>query len=155
MSASIGSRKPAPVGARIVVESERVGRPARCGLIEAVVHPAPPAYRVLWDDGRTSIVTPASGCARIHDRAALDAQALARAINERIRELEQPWGGMYTFVCECADAACTQAISLSEQEYDETRAADGRYAAAPGHERRSERVVGRSERFVTVERWLA
>jgi hypothetical protein len=53
------------VGARIVVESERATRPPRRGLIEALLRNSPPAYRVLWDDGRTSIVRPAAGCARI------------------------------------------------------------------------------------------
>jgi len=38
---------------------------ARCGVIEEVLQVQPPRYRVRWDDGRTSIITPASGAARI------------------------------------------------------------------------------------------
>jgi Domain of unknown function (DUF1918) len=55
----------AAVGSRIVVESEKVAQSARCGVIEEVLQVQPPRYRVRWDDGRTSIITPASGAAWI------------------------------------------------------------------------------------------
>jgi hypothetical protein len=55
----------AAVGSRIVVESEKVAQSARCGVIEEVLQVEPPRYRVRWDDGRTGIITPASGAARI------------------------------------------------------------------------------------------
>ena len=58
----------AAVGSRIVVESEKVAQSARCGVIEEVLQAQPPRYRVRWDDGRTSIITPASGAARIERR---------------------------------------------------------------------------------------
>ena len=57
------------VGRRIIVESERVAQPSRSGLIEELLHSDPPCYRVRWDDGRTSIFTPASGSARIGRRS--------------------------------------------------------------------------------------
>jgi hypothetical protein len=53
------------VGDNIVVESERVAQPSRRGVIEEVLHEAPPRYRVQWDDGHTSIFTPSAGSARI------------------------------------------------------------------------------------------
>jgi hypothetical protein len=53
------------IGARIVVESERIARPRRAGFIEQIANPLVASYHVLWDDGRTSIITPSSGCAQI------------------------------------------------------------------------------------------
>ena len=55
----------AHAGDRIVVESERASQPGRAGVIEEVLHEAPPRVRVLWDDGHTSILTPSAGVARI------------------------------------------------------------------------------------------
>ena len=55
----------AEVGDRIVVEAEKVGQSARSGVVEEVLDPEQPRLRVHWDDGHTSIVTPAAGAARI------------------------------------------------------------------------------------------
>jgi Domain of unknown function (DUF1918) len=55
----------AAVGDRIVVEAEKVAQPARSGVIEEVLHEEPPRYRVRWDDGHESIITPAAGAARV------------------------------------------------------------------------------------------
>jgi hypothetical protein len=55
----------AHVGDRIVVESEKVAQPSRTGVIAEVLQEQPTCVRVAWDDGRTSILTPASGAARI------------------------------------------------------------------------------------------
>lgn len=53
------------VGDRIVIESERAAQSARTGVIQEVLQAQPPRYRVRWEDGRESIVTPAAGAARI------------------------------------------------------------------------------------------
>jgi hypothetical protein len=53
------------VGDRIVVESERADQPARRGVIEEILSSDPPRYRVRWDDGHTSTVTPAAGALQI------------------------------------------------------------------------------------------
>jgi hypothetical protein len=58
----------AGVGDRIVVESERTAQPGRAGVIEEVLNEDPPRFRVLWDDGRTSIFAPSAGVARIEQR---------------------------------------------------------------------------------------
>jgi hypothetical protein len=42
------------VGDRVVAESESIERSARYGTVREVVH-------VEWDDGRTSVYTPAAG----------------------------------------------------------------------------------------------
>ena len=53
------------VGDRIVVESEKVAQPTRSGVIAEVLQEQPTRVRVTWDDGHTSILTPAGGAARI------------------------------------------------------------------------------------------
>ncbi len=55
----------AHVGDRIAVESERASQPSRVGVIEEVLHEDPLRVRVRWEDGRTSILTPSAGVARI------------------------------------------------------------------------------------------
>ena len=50
------------VGDRVVAESESIERSARYGTVREVVHEDPHArYRIAWDDGRTSVYTPAAG----------------------------------------------------------------------------------------------
>ena len=58
----------AGVGDRIVVESERAAQSGRAGVIEEVLNEDPPRFRVLWDNGRTSIFAPSAGVARIEQR---------------------------------------------------------------------------------------
>ncbi|HZT54182.1 MAG TPA: DUF1918 domain-containing protein [Gaiellaceae bacterium] len=56
------------MGDRIVVESKKVGHPARSGVVEQVLQERPPRFRVRWDDGRTSIFSPSAGAARLERR---------------------------------------------------------------------------------------
>jgi hypothetical protein len=50
------------VGDRVAAESESTERPARHGTVQEVVHQDPGArYRIEWDDGHTTIYTPAAG----------------------------------------------------------------------------------------------
>jgi Domain of unknown function (DUF1918) len=58
----------ARAGDSIVVESERVAQPERRGVIEEVLQEEPPRFQVRWEDGHTSILTPAAGAARIEER---------------------------------------------------------------------------------------
>jgi hypothetical protein len=55
----------AHAGDQIVVESERAAQSGRRGVIEEVLQEQPPRLRVRWDDGHTTIFTPAAGVARI------------------------------------------------------------------------------------------
>jgi hypothetical protein len=58
-------------GDRVVAESESTERPARYGTVREVVHEEPHArYRIEWDDGRTSVYTPAAGALRLAPKAA-------------------------------------------------------------------------------------
>lgn len=58
----------ARAGDRIIVESEKVAQPPRTGVIEELVKEDPPRFRVRWDDGRTTIFSPAAGSARIEPK---------------------------------------------------------------------------------------
>lgn len=60
----------ARVGDRIVVESEKVGQPAREGAILEIIEASYGVrYRVLWDDGHESTIRPSAGSARTVERA--------------------------------------------------------------------------------------
>jgi hypothetical protein len=51
---------------RIVVESEKVGQPARKGdVLEVIEASYGTRYRVIWDDGHESTFRPAAGNARV------------------------------------------------------------------------------------------
>ena len=56
----------ATIGDRIIVESEKVGRPAREGeILEVIPSSAHERYRVRWNDGHESTITPSAGSARV------------------------------------------------------------------------------------------
>jgi Domain of unknown function (DUF1918) len=55
----------AQAGDLIVVESERVAQAARKGVIEEVLQEHPARFRVRWEDGHTSIITPSAGAAKL------------------------------------------------------------------------------------------
>jgi hypothetical protein len=53
-------------GDRIIVESETVGSPPREGeILEVIEGEVGVRYRVRWSDGHESLITTASGAARI------------------------------------------------------------------------------------------
>jgi Domain of unknown function (DUF1918) len=52
-------------GDRLLVESERVGKPARAGTVEEVLSSEPLRLAVRWDDGSQTTLCPAAGAARI------------------------------------------------------------------------------------------
>jgi hypothetical protein len=60
----------ADAGDRIIVETERLTRGVRTGVIEEVLQEQPPRFRVRWDDGHISTMTPAAGAARIEKQHA-------------------------------------------------------------------------------------
>jgi hypothetical protein len=56
----------AKAGDRIIVESERVGKPPREGeILEVIVSPLAVRYNVRWADGHESTFGPSAGSARI------------------------------------------------------------------------------------------
>jgi len=56
----------AKAGDRIIVESEKVGTPARDGeILEVIASPLGVRYRVRWADGHESTFRPSAGSSRI------------------------------------------------------------------------------------------
>jgi hypothetical protein len=50
------------VGERVIAESESTERPPRTGVVEEVLGEPPHArYRIKWEDGHETILTPAAG----------------------------------------------------------------------------------------------
>ena len=143
-------------GDRIVVESERIARPPRTGVIERILHRDPGRYSVRWDDGRETIISPAAGAAWIESEErepAMDGPCLCRSVNERILELERSWGSEHDFICECEDATCTQVMRMNAEEYEAVRVDPEQFAVLPGHERSSSNdVLIRAERYVLVRK---
>jgi hypothetical protein len=59
------------VGDRVMAESESTERPPRFGTVQEVLHEDPGArYRIEWDDGHTSIYTPAAGALKAAQESA-------------------------------------------------------------------------------------
>jgi len=59
------------VGDRVVAESESTERPPRAGTVRRVLREAPsPRYEIEWDDGHTTIYTPAAGALHAEARPA-------------------------------------------------------------------------------------
>jgi hypothetical protein len=67
------------VGDRIVIEPKKAAQPGRAGVIEEVMQESPARVLVRWDDGRSSILSPAAGVARITPAKASRGRAKATA----------------------------------------------------------------------------
>ena len=81
-------------------------------------------------------------------------EALFRNVNERIAESAQGFDSEEaTFVCECADPACTERVPVSLDEYEEVRSDGTQFVLAPGHENEDvERVVARRRGYQIVRK---
>jgi hypothetical protein len=84
-------------------------------------------------------------------------QSLFRDINERVKDLNDgfsialPHG---EWLCECADLACDEHITLSMEQYERIRASGTRFAVAPEHVYPDiERVVERTGGYWVVEKY--
>ena len=57
------------VGDRVVAESESTEHSARRGTVREVLRADPSSrYRIEWDDGHTTALTPAAGALQAEDR---------------------------------------------------------------------------------------
>jgi hypothetical protein len=81
-------------------------------------------------------------------------ESFFRQVNERIREVGARFeGDSYEFLCECADASCTERLTLTVAQYEEVRANPARFALSPGHVAPEiEHVVKREEDHVVIEK---
>jgi hypothetical protein len=82
-------------------------------------------------------------------------EALFRAVNEEIRDVDRRFGvGASAFVCECADDKCVMRLSVPRDAYTAVRQSSTRFLVAPGHEDLSlETVVERHDGFFVVEKF--
>jgi hypothetical protein len=87
---------------------------------------------------------------------AAENQSIFRDVNERVDELNREhavFSEVSEWVCECADASCTERISMTMSEYESVRAHPNKFAVVPGHELLDvEFVIEANERFVTVSK---
>ena len=90
------------------------------------------------------------------ERAARN-EALFRAVNEEIRDVDRRFGvRASSFICECADDKCVVRLSVPPELYTAARANSARFLVAPGHDDPSlESVVERHEGFWVVEKFGA
>jgi hypothetical protein len=79
-------------------------------------------------------------------------EAVFRTVNEEIDDLGTSGGGN-TYVCECADVACTATIRLPHPEYTRIRSQPDHFLVKPGHELPEiERVVERKPDHLVVDK---
>ena len=83
-------------------------------------------------------------------------ESLFRDVNERVAEAADRFDASEAaFVCECADAACTDRIEAPLDEYERVRADGAQFLLVPGHEdTRVERVVRARRRWLAGRRLL-
>jgi hypothetical protein len=84
-------------------------------------------------------------------------QSLYREVNERIEELNQRVDAARsvgaTWVCECADAECSEPMELTLGQYEELRSHPNRFAVIPGHVLEGvEHVVDTHDGYVVVDK---
>jgi hypothetical protein len=81
-------------------------------------------------------------------------EALFRDVNERIAEASQLFdAGEAEFMCECADAACTERLEVPLEEYEEVRDVPTKFLLDPDHVKPSvERIVEHRRGYAIVEK---
>jgi len=86
-------------------------------------------------------------------------QSMFRAANERLKDLNDAFGGLngtYAIACECADTSCLATIEIHPDEYESMRESSYRFAVLPGHVYLDvERVVAERDAYVVVEKFAA
>ena len=100
----------------------------------------------------------ATDTAREHEERAATNQSLFREVNERVSELNKEhglWVTLSDWICECADATCTERIGLTPQQYERIRTNPAQFIVAPSAEHvvpDVERVVEQHERYWVVSK---
>jgi hypothetical protein len=81
-------------------------------------------------------------------------ESFFRQVNERIKDVAEGFeGDRYEFLCECADAGCTERITLTREQYEAVRADGTRFVLARGHTAPEiEHVVEREDDHVVIEK---
>jgi formate-nitrite transporter family protein len=83
-------------------------------------------------------------------------EALFREVNENIARLEERHGTTESesvYVCECANAGCTEQLAVDPETYRRVREEPGLFFVRPGHEDpQLEHVVERRREYLIVEK---
>ena len=83
-------------------------------------------------------------------------EAVFRDVNERIQDVANAFqltSEPLDLICECGDAACTQRLSITRDEYEQIRADPTLFAIAAGHEAPDvEEVVGKHGSYDVVRK---
>jgi hypothetical protein len=80
-------------------------------------------------------------------------EAIFRAVNERVAEIQDTASRHTDFLCECGNLDCTEIISLADEEYREVRASATTFAVVPGHVLPDvETVIEKNDRFYVVQK---
>jgi hypothetical protein len=81
-------------------------------------------------------------------------EALFREVNERIAETAVRFeADDASFVCECAESACTERVDVTIAQYERVRADGATFLLVPGHEdERIETVVDAEDGHAVVEK---
>jgi hypothetical protein len=83
-------------------------------------------------------------------------QSLFRAVNEKLKLVEQPFEedvGSYVVACECADLDCFATLEIGREKYGEVRSDARRFVVLEGHVYPDvERVVEECDGYVVVEK---
>lgn len=82
-------------------------------------------------------------------------QALYRAVNERIKELNERFDEALesgaTWICECLDTECREEVQMTLGEYEQVRAHPNHFAVLRGHEEEAvEQIVEEHENYLVV-----
>lgn len=82
-------------------------------------------------------------------------QAMFRAVNEKISELNESFGeitGTYAITCECSRLECVDLLEIAGDAYRAIRGNPRTFAVLPGHvEQGVERVLSHHDGYTVVE----
>ena len=80
-------------------------------------------------------------------------QSVFRQVNESIENLSVTVSQPTPYVCECLNLACTEAIAISRDEYEQERQDPNRFFVLAGHEQLDvEEVVKQTSRYSIVSK---
>ena len=97
-----------------------------------------------------------SGSQRDREIRAARNQSLFRAVNEKLRELNQAFSDVtetYAIACECANTTCVETLHVSMEEYLGVRAHPSRFVVLADHVFPDvEHVVAQNDGYAIVEK---
>jgi hypothetical protein len=97
-----------------------------------------------------------AGTQRDREVRAARNQAMFRAVNEKLRELNQAFSKIsetYAIACECADTSCVRTLDVSMEEYLTVRAHPNRFVVLAAHVIPDvESTVARNDGYAIVEK---